>query len=327
MAVSGIGRSLWEDLILESFFNIPSVSAARLLKIASQQGIPLYTIDKSNIDLVLPQLQVSQEVVDDVKNAVNADKKVIISKSNIQYNDWNGVGYIILDPVQGSAAYKISGGLAGGTFSKLLPSTHRELEALRTRFCHEFRRLKITAAAISFLGTPYKMGCKDPNLECGGIDCSGLVSSCYAFAGVKSVVGTDANGQYNAAKETDYPFYGDLVFWTGTYDRKRDCFKNEADQVTHVGIVLPFGWMIHASGSAKEVILARISSVPSERDEEKATKIISCTDPKDAEKADINNGYCPKGCAYSWDKTGRKFTSFMGYGYAGEFDEECPKKK
>jgi len=172
------------------------------------------------------------------------------------------------------------------------------------------------------------MGCKDPNLECGGIDCSGLVSSCYAFAGVNSVVGKDANGQYNAARETDYPFYGDLVFWRGTYNRFDDCRIDEGDEVTHVGIVMPFGWMIHASGRAQRVILFRISSMPSNVDEETATKI-TCDKPDKGQEADPEHNYCPniKGCTYDWKPTGRKFESFMGYRYAREFDEECPKKK
>ncbi|MBI4691578.1 MAG: transglutaminase domain-containing protein, partial [Nitrospirae bacterium] len=105
LIVAGLGSSSWEDMIIQSFFNIPSVSAARLLKIANQQGIPIYTIDTGNINTIIPQLQTSQEVINNIKNAVNAGKKVIIPKTNVQYNDWNGVGYIILDPVIGSGAY------------------------------------------------------------------------------------------------------------------------------------------------------------------------------------------------------------------------------
>jgi hypothetical protein len=319
MIVSGIGSSFWEDLILQSFFNIPSVSAARLLKTANQQGIPIYTIDSNNISSILPQLQVSQEVINDIKNSVNAGKKVIISKTNIQYNDWNGVGYIILDPVRGSGAYMISGGLAGAEPSRPLPTSQRELDKLYVRICEQKRGIILDTAG-RLIGTPYKFGCKDPE-ECGGIDCSGLVEYTYEKAGFESVVGKNAQGQYNATLPTNYPIYMDLVFFRGTYDKNEDCYINEDDGITHVGlafplgIVLPYGWMIAAQG--KEVDFYLISEMKT-LTERKASSV-TCKEgitPPDITKA------CPriKGCRYAYTSTGMIFEAFMGYRYAPEFD-------
>ena len=62
----------------EVFFNTPSVSAMKLLKYASQQGIQILTINNTNIDQVLPTLQISSDVKIDIQNAINAGKKVII---------------------------------------------------------------------------------------------------------------------------------------------------------------------------------------------------------------------------------------------------------
>lgn len=63
---------------------------------------------------MLPTLQVSSEIITDVQNAVNAGKEVTISQANVQINDWNGVGYIVKDPITEAGSYMISGGLAGG---------------------------------------------------------------------------------------------------------------------------------------------------------------------------------------------------------------------
>ncbi|MEW6104072.1 MAG: hypothetical protein AB1630_09745 [bacterium] len=50
-----------------------------------------------------------------IQNAVNSGKIVTISKTEITYANWNGVGYIVMDPETGAAGYLISGGMAGGT--------------------------------------------------------------------------------------------------------------------------------------------------------------------------------------------------------------------
>ena len=89
------------------------ISTVKVLTLANEQGIPIYSIDSSNISTILPLLHVSSDVVTDVQNAVNSGEKVIIPQHNIQYNDWNGTGYIILDPTTGAGDFEISGGLAG----------------------------------------------------------------------------------------------------------------------------------------------------------------------------------------------------------------------
>ena len=42
---------------------------------------------------------------------------VTVSKTQITYNGWTGVGYIIINPTTGAGAYMISGGLAGGGYN------------------------------------------------------------------------------------------------------------------------------------------------------------------------------------------------------------------
>lgn len=76
--------------------------------------MPIYTIKQSNINTILPQLQVDDNVKAAIQNAVNAGKEVTVSKTNITLNGWTGCGYIITNPDTGAGAYMISGGLSGG---------------------------------------------------------------------------------------------------------------------------------------------------------------------------------------------------------------------
>ena len=119
--VSGQNSSALEHAIPEQLFSTPQnpgegISAVKALKIANDQGIPIYTINKTNIDSVLPQLQLDSGTITDIRNAVNAGKIVTVSKTDITFNGWTGCGYIVIDPNTGSGAYMISGGLNGSWY-------------------------------------------------------------------------------------------------------------------------------------------------------------------------------------------------------------------
>jgi transglutaminase-like putative cysteine protease len=127
MLASGLSSSALEHSIPEKILSTPDnaghgISAVKALKLAAEQGIPIYTINKSNIGTILPQLQLTTDTITDIQNAVNTGKTVSVSKANISYNGWTGCGYIIIDPNNGAGAYMISGGFAGSGFS--LPRLH-----------------------------------------------------------------------------------------------------------------------------------------------------------------------------------------------------------
>ncbi|MEW6680393.1 MAG: transglutaminase domain-containing protein, partial [bacterium] len=114
MVASGYIGSTLESTIFEQIGEVNSVSAIKILSIANQTGIPIYSITKLNASSVLPQLQISNQVRDDIANGINANRIVVIPKRNIQYNGWQGIGYILLDPDSGAGAYMLAGGSAGG---------------------------------------------------------------------------------------------------------------------------------------------------------------------------------------------------------------------
>ncbi len=118
MLTSGQNSSVLESSVPEQLFSTPTnpvkgISAIKAIQIANNEGIPIYTINQSNISTVLPQLQLPSDVISDIQNAVNAEKTVTVSKTEITYNGWTGVGYIIINPTTGAGAYMISGGLGG----------------------------------------------------------------------------------------------------------------------------------------------------------------------------------------------------------------------
>jgi hypothetical protein len=124
MLISGSGSSELENAVPEQLFSTPSnqvegISAVKALRIATDQNIPIYTIDQQNIAATLPQLQLGQDALADIQNAVAAGKVVTAPKTNVNYLGWTGCGYIIINPETGAGAYMISGGLNGAAIMTL----------------------------------------------------------------------------------------------------------------------------------------------------------------------------------------------------------------
>ena len=90
----------------------------------------------------------------------------------------------------------------------------------------------ILEEAEKYIGYPYVWGGYKPSTS---FDCSGFVSYVYNQCGWDfGRVG--AQGLYNISRRTSSPRPGDLVFFTGTYD---------TPGVSHVGIYVGDGWMLH----------------------------------------------------------------------------------
>ncbi len=90
----------------------------------------------------------------------------------------------------------------------------------------------ILAEAEKYIGYPYVWGGYKPSTS---FDCSGFVSYVYNQCGW-DFGRLGAQGLYNISTRTNSPRPGDLVFFTGTYD---------TPGVSHVGIYVGDGWMLH----------------------------------------------------------------------------------
>ena len=95
----------------------------------------------------------------------------------------------------------------------------------------------ISDTAIRFINSPYIWGGRVPS----GIDCSGLVQLVYKIHGIK--VPRDSWKQSETGEAIDFISEaqpGDLVF-----------FDNERGHISHVGIIISSGLVIHASGRVR----------------------------------------------------------------------------
>ena len=114
MLQAGMFASAMEHGIFEQTTGTPSVSTIKILDEANNRGIPIYTLGEENKDRI-NELQVSETVKTDVRDAIEGGKTVMIPQEEITYGEWNGSGYIVYDASTGAAGYMISGGIAGGS--------------------------------------------------------------------------------------------------------------------------------------------------------------------------------------------------------------------
>lgn len=260
MIAAGMTGSAWEHLIHEGFFNTQAASAVKLLKLATQQGIPVFYINQANASQLVPQLQIPGDDLADIINALNAGANVTISKTPVQLGNYVGTGYIVLDPVTASGPYYLSGGLAGGATVTPEAISAWKRGTYNKRFVTTLMRARALNFATVLIGTPYGFGCKNPfepptetckkknkNEGLYGIDCSGLVQFAYHLAGFPYFTGRNAEGQYKVAGQFgcylsgDRVNPGDLVFFDRTYDNKEPTQPDgeppgAEDILTHVGI-------------------------------------------------------------------------------------------
>lgn len=95
----------------------------------------------------------------------------------------------------------------------------------------------ITDTAMKYINSPYIWGGRVPS----GIDCSGFCQLVYKIRGI--AIPRDSWQQAEAGKQIDFindAEPGDLVF-----------FDNERGRISHVGMILSQGLVIHASGRVR----------------------------------------------------------------------------
>ncbi|HSG68374.1 MAG TPA: C40 family peptidase [Bacteroidales bacterium] len=98
-------------------------------------------------------------------------------------------------------------------------------------------RAKVIEMAIMYLQSPYMWGGRSPF----GIDCSGFTQMTYKIAGIQLL--RDASQQATQGETISFisdARPGDLLF-----------FDDEEGMITHTGILMPEGRVIHASGKVR----------------------------------------------------------------------------
>jgi len=116
---AGLISSALEHSVPEQMFSDPSnpsqaVSAVKALQIALNEGQRIYTIDSSNLNLIMPQLNLDFSIEQEIRASVTAGRIVMTHTNNVTVPGVTIAGYIILDPDTLLGSYKISGGFNGG---------------------------------------------------------------------------------------------------------------------------------------------------------------------------------------------------------------------
>jgi hypothetical protein len=180
--------------------------------------------------------------IDGYEGWIDAKQYIPISKDTFNSLKKQAPSYvadivsIITDPVE-SISFPI-------TIGCLLPSLKgKEFSVEKKKYMYQgnvmspgnkVKRSKLVEDAFTFLNAPYLWGGRTPL----GIDCSGFTQMVYRLNGIH--LKRDASQQAEQGEALSFPEEaeaGDLAF-----------FDNEAGHITHVGIVLDDGQIIHASG-------------------------------------------------------------------------------
>jgi hypothetical protein len=116
MQLSALQGSILENRIFEDDFQVESISTAKLFGLArnTQPATEVLTIDKTNVNTILPTLPFDENIKEDIINTVNQNSAIRIPQSAITYEDWTGVGFIKENPDTGESGYMLSGMIAGG---------------------------------------------------------------------------------------------------------------------------------------------------------------------------------------------------------------------
>lgn len=114
MMSSALEHIVPENLLAGLTSSGQGISAVNALQTAMSQGQRLFQVTQDNLTSASSNINQSIELMDEIRDAVNSDKVVITHTDSIQVPGWSGAGYIIVDNITGSGAYKIGGGANGG---------------------------------------------------------------------------------------------------------------------------------------------------------------------------------------------------------------------
>ncbi|WP_019867113.1 transglutaminase domain-containing protein [Methylovulum miyakonense] len=158
--VGALGSAM-EGMIYEKLFGGKpgsGNSTVQLLLAANAAHIPLYAVSQDNQATALPRLKLSQQIMADITNAVNAGKVVITPESPITRFGWTGNGYLIQDPVTGEGAYLISGGANGNELVDCRKQSEPLTSSVRDYILTATLIAELVLAAIAVAGAAPEIG-------------------------------------------------------------------------------------------------------------------------------------------------------------------------
>ncbi len=110
---SGAMGSADEGVINQEVHQVSSVDTIEILKLASQAEIPIYLIYQGNINQILSDLQIDPGIKQFIAQEVSLGLYAVVPQTNVTLNQWSGIGFMVLNPTDGTGSYFIAGGIGG----------------------------------------------------------------------------------------------------------------------------------------------------------------------------------------------------------------------
>ncbi|MHB8156116.1 MAG: hypothetical protein ACYDEQ_01770 [Desulfocucumaceae bacterium] len=160
MLMAGAIGSSVEHAVFEQLYGIESVSTEKILCLANQQGIPIYTINRDNINQTLPLISAPANVKQNISDSVlNSGWIAVIPQRGLQVNKWFGYGWQIFDPNSGAAGYLLAGYLTSGNIMETSGGSGTtpvdEQYAINLSLLGILEALSKLFAAVGFMITAY----------------------------------------------------------------------------------------------------------------------------------------------------------------------------
>ncbi|WP_295079018.1 transglutaminase-like domain-containing protein [Ruminococcus sp.] len=148
MIESALEAEVWSDILGE---DKPCVSTMHIFDAALEKGIEPVYITGNNVDEVLSECSIDSYIKDDVRECAKGGMLVVLIPEILKIGDWEGTGYISMDPETAYAYYMISDGTAGGASPDVDPSvlTSDDLMAMNVRLSYISRTLAVTSMALA----------------------------------------------------------------------------------------------------------------------------------------------------------------------------------
>ncbi|MBX9399686.1 DUF6531 domain-containing protein [Lysobacter sp. BMK333-48F3] len=90
-----------------------SLSASSIIAWANRVGVPIYTVTADNVEQILPKLQTTADVKDEIRNAALAGLQVVVPQKEFAQGRIQAAGYVMIDSDRGDGIYRVDGGLNG----------------------------------------------------------------------------------------------------------------------------------------------------------------------------------------------------------------------
>jgi len=114
MGLSSLEGSILENRLFEEDLGVESISTAKLIGKAREEGIEVLEVDQGNVDALLPDLPFDEELKKEIREGVRQGLVVRLPRREISYEAWKGIGYVVEKPETGESGYMLGGGIGGG---------------------------------------------------------------------------------------------------------------------------------------------------------------------------------------------------------------------